>query len=128
MQALTTLTVLSHIQNKNDEAEAYFTKAVNTGKVKREDYARMGFFLLVANKNKESVIYYEKAMAIGPSSFDSYQLACAYAKLNDAENALKNLDYAIKNGYASKQQIERDTDFDGIRSHEKFRELVASLK
>jgi len=67
-------------------------------------------------------------MAMGPNSFDSYQLACAYAKLSDTENALRNLDYSLKHGYASKDQIERDTDFDKIRSNDKFKELMAALK
>jgi hypothetical protein len=73
-------------------------------------------------------LYFEKAIAISPSSFDAYNLACAYAKMNDVANALKHLDYSLKNGYGSKDQIDRDTDFDLIRSNDRFKELVASIK
>jgi tetratricopeptide (TPR) repeat protein len=127
-EALVTLAVLAYIQNKEKEAEAWVKKAEATGRIKRDDYARMAFFLLVANKNKESAGYYEKAIAISPSSFDSYQLACAYAKLNDVDNAVRSLDYALKHGYGSKRQIDNDKDFNSIRSHEKFKDLVANVK
>lgn len=128
LQALTGLAVFAYASDKKQEAESYVTKAENTGKMGRGDYSRMAFFLLVANKNKEAALYFEKAIAISPSSFDSYNLACAYAKMNDVANALKHLDYSLKNGYGSKNQVDADTDFDLIRSHDKFKALVASIK
>jgi hypothetical protein len=127
-EALTTLAVLAYAQNKIADAEALVKKAEGTGKLNRNDYSRMGYFLLVENKNKEAADYYEKAIAISPSSFDSYNLACAYAKQNDVDKAVKSLDYALKNGYGSKRQIDNDEDFNLIRSSEKFKELVGSLK
>lgn len=127
-ESLTNLAVFSYVKNNVPEAEALVTKAKNTGKMNRNDYSRMGFFLLVADKNKEAAQYYEKAIAISPNSFDSYNLACAYAKLNDAENAVRSLNYALKNGYGSLRQIENDTDFNLIRSNEKFKELIGSIK
>ena len=122
------LGALSYSQNKNDEAEKYISKAVNSGAMKRNDYSELGFRLLVANKNKEAAIYYEKAIAMEPRNFDYYNLACAYAKQNDRDNALKALGSSIKGGYGTKQQIDSDTDFDLIRSDERFRQLVSSIK
>jgi tetratricopeptide (TPR) repeat protein len=128
VEGLTNLATLAYMENDEKEAEEYMAKALKTGKMDRNDYSRMGFYLLAADKNKESVQYYEKAIAISPSNFDSYNLACAYAKLNDVDKALKQLEYAIKNGYGSKAQIDNDTDFNLIRSNEKFKELVSSIK
>ncbi len=125
---LTSLAVLSYSQNKDKEGEIYIARAMKTGAMKRNDYANLGFYLLAANKNKEAVYYYEKAIAISPDSFDSYYLAKAYAKLNDTENAIRALGYAVKNGYGSKQQIENDSSFDLIRSDEKFKELLSTVK
>lgn len=127
-EALTNLAVFSYVQNNVPEAEAFVTKAINTGKLNRNDYSRMGFALLVADKNKEAAQYYEKAMAISETSFDAYNLACAYAKQNEVDKAVKSLDYALKHGYASKGQIEADTDFNLIRSEAKFKELISSIK
>ena len=128
VRVLRSLAVLSYSQNKDKEGESYISRAIKTGEMKRGDYATIGFYLLAANKNKEAVYYYEKAMAISRDSFDSYYLAKGYAKLNDIENALRALDYAVKNGYGSKQQIENDSSFDLIRSNEKFRELLSTVK
>ena len=128
VQALISLAAISFAQNRNEEAESYVSKAVSTGEMKRNDYAQLGFRLLVANKNKEAAVYYEKALAIEPRNFDYYNLACAYAKQNDRDNALKALNSSIKAGYGTKQQIDSDTDFDLIRSDERFRELVNAIK
>jgi len=122
------LAALSYSQNKNEEAEGFISKAVNSGAMKRDDYAQLGYRLLVANKNKEAAVYYEKAIAMEPRNFDYYNLACAYAKQNDRDNALQALSSSIKGGYGTKQQIESDTDFDLIRSDERFKQLVSSIK
>jgi tetratricopeptide (TPR) repeat protein len=128
LQALLDLAVLSYSLDNQEEAESYVSTAVNTGAMKRGDYARLGFYLLVANKNKEAAFYYEKAIALGSDSFNSYNLACAYAKMNDLENALRALKNSVKDGYGSKQQIESDTDFDLIRSDERFKEFLSTVK
>jgi len=128
VQALVAMAVLSYTQNKYQEGEGYVSKAVNTGAMKRNDYARLGFYLLVADKNKEAALYYEKAIAMGADSFDYYNLACAYAKINNAEKAIVALDKSIKGGYGSKQQIDNDHDFDLIRADEKFKQLLNSVK
>ncbi len=128
IRALIPMAVLSYTKNKTAEAESYLSKAVNSGSMTRNAYAQLGFSLLVANKNKEAAIYYEKALAIEPRNIDFYNLACAYAKMNDSEKALKALDNSLKNGYGSKQQIESDPDFDLIRSDEGFKKLVSSIK
>ena len=128
VQSMLAVAAMLYAQNKDEEAKGYVSKAVNAGTVTRNDYAQLGYRLLVANKNKEAAVFYEKAIAIEPRNFDYYNLACAYAKQNDRDNALKALGSSIKAGYGSKQQIESDTDFDLIRSDERFKDLVNSIK
>lgn len=128
LEAMINMATLMYMVKKDKEAEAYITSAVKTGKMTRHDYSRLAFYLLVADRNKEAAQYYEKAIAISPSSFDSYNLACAYAKLNDLDNAVRALEYAVSNGYGSKAQIDNDTDFNLIRSNEKFKQLVSNIK
>ncbi len=122
------LGVLYYTRNQDKEAESYINSAVNTGKIKRGDYAELGFYLLQANKNKEAAQYYEKAIGLGEDGFDYYFLARAYAKMNDKENALRTLDRALKLGYGSKGQIDSDQNFDLIRADERFKQLIASIK
>ena len=128
ISVLTSLAVLSYLENKDTAGDGYISRAMKTGAMKRDNFATLGFYLLAANRNKEAVYYYEKAIAISPDSFDSYYLACAYAKLNDTAKAISALNFAVKNGYGSRQQIENDASFDLIRSDVKFKELLNTLK
>lgn len=127
-QVMVDLAVLYYTKNEDKEGEAYVLSAINTGEIKRSDYAELGFYLLAANKNKEAAYYYEKAIAIGEDGFDYYYMARAYAKANDKHNAIRALNRSLKIGYGSKQQIDNDRDFDLIRNEEGFKQLVNAIK
>jgi predicted Zn-dependent protease len=127
-EALVAMAVLAYKKNKPAEAEEYISKAVNAGVMNREGYAQLGFALLVADKNKESALWYEKAVVLEPRGVDYYNLACAYAKTNNAEKALPALEQAVKYGYSSKQQFESDGDLASLRSNERFKDLLKKLK
>ena len=118
---------LAYRQNKPAEAEKYIADVVNSGNMNRDLYANIAFTLLVAGKDKESAVYYEKALAMEPRGVDYYNLACAYAKVNDAGKAMKALDNSLKYGYGSRQQIESDPDFKLIRSDSGYKTLMEKL-
>lgn len=127
INALMAVAALFYAQDKKAEADSYISQAEQTGNVKRNDYAQLAYSLLVANKNKEAAYYYEKALAIEPRNFDYYNLACAYAKMNDKENALKALDNSLKYGYGSKQQFENDPDLNSLKSDERFKAILQKM-
>jgi len=118
---------LAYKQNKPAEAEKYINDVINSGKMNHDLYTNIAFTLLVAGKDKESAVYYEKALAMEPRGFDYYNLACAYAKFNDAGKALEALHNALKYGYGSKQQIESDPDFKLIRSDSSYKTFMEKL-
>jgi len=124
---LINLAGLAYRQNKPAEAEKYIADVVNSGNMNRDLYTNIAFTLLVAGKDKESAVYYEKALAMEPRGIDYYNLACAYAKVNDAGKAMKALDNSLKYGYGSKQQIESDPDFKLIRSDSGYKTLMEKL-
>jgi len=58
-----------------------------------------------------------------------YNLACAESLLNNKERAIALLRSAVSDcGYSNFDHLERDPDFDNIRSSPEFRGLIASLK
>lgn len=57
-----------------------------------------------------------------------YNLACTYALINDKQQALTNLQKAIKAGYRNYANIVRDTDLDNIRGEEAFKAMVQPLR
>ncbi|HUR11881.1 MAG TPA: hypothetical protein VM012_10955 [Flavitalea sp.] len=127
-EAMIRMAALLYTRNQPAEAEGYIAKAVASGLMTRNDYAQLGYTLLVADKNKEAAIYYEKALAMEQRSFDYYNLACAYAKINEKDKAFAALEKSLEQGYGSKQQIESDGDFDKIRSDERYKALMEKMK
>ena len=56
-----------------------------------------------------------------------YGVACAYARVNHADDAIKYLELAVDAGFAHKAWIENDSDFDSIRSHPRYEALLKRL-
>ncbi|MBC7949870.1 MAG: tetratricopeptide repeat protein [Chitinophagaceae bacterium] len=127
-EALFALATISYLGDKPQQGESLVAKAVNSRSMNRIFLADLGYNLLVANKNKEAIVYYEKALAMGPRSFDFYNLACAYARVNEKTKALEALEQSVRNGFGTKQIIEGDADFDTLRSEERYKRLLATIQ
>jgi TolB-like protein/Flp pilus assembly protein TadD len=56
-----------------------------------------------------------------------YNVACCYSRTGRLEEATHYLEKAIEAGYASKEWIENDPDFDPIRSHPRYRAILKKL-
>ena len=70
----------------------------------------------------------KKALALEPSVGDHHNLACAYALLNDREKAFDTLNKSIEMGFDSKEQLEKDTDLESLRSDSRWKAVVEKLK
>lgn len=57
-----------------------------------------------------------------------YNLACSQALVGEYNVALTNLENAIKLGYADVQQLDKDPDWENVREHPRFRQLVLLAK
>ena len=125
--ALLSLANIAYGENKDEEGKAYIMAAEKTGLMKAGNYGGIGYNFLVQNRNELAAKYYEKAIALQPNGHDYYNLACAYAKSNEREKALNALAKSIAMGNTSKSQIDNDTDFDSIRSDERFKKLLEKL-
>jgi len=67
----------------------------------------------------------ERALAIDPEDpVVVYAVACVYAILGMADEALEGLEKALVGGFGNKKWIENDPDFASLRDHPRFRELV----
>ena len=127
-QTMISLAGLAYRQNHVTQGDNYVSAVERSGKMTRDHYASLGFNLLVADKNREAATYYQKALDMAPRAVDYYNLACAYAKINDIENALKALEQSVKYGYNSKQQFENDPDLTSLKSDSRYKELLGKLK
>ena len=57
-----------------------------------------------------------------------YGIACLYALTEKVEESVYYLKKAVEAGYAHRQYLEKDSDFDSIREHPGYKALIKDLK
>jgi adenylate cyclase len=71
----------------------------------------------------------DRAVKSRPDAFATfYNVACAYAVLGDHDDALRMLDHAVRHGRGNLEWIERDPDFDTLRSDPRFEAIVNRIR
>lgn len=127
-EVLVKLAALCYAHDKTAEAEKYMATAAQSEPVNPYLCFQLGYNLLVANKNAAATVFYEKGLTLEQRCVDYYNLACAYAKMNDKEKAFANLEKALERGCNSKQQYEGDPDLESLKSDRRFAEIIAKTK
>jgi serine/threonine protein kinase/tetratricopeptide (TPR) repeat protein len=70
----------------------------------------------------------ERALAIDPDDTTVlYSVACMHAVAGESEDALDHLERSVKNGFAHKEWIETDSDFESIRDLPRFKALLDKM-
>jgi len=93
-----------------------------------EDWYARGLRLHHRGRFKEAIAAFEKAIDADQRADDaSYNIACGYAQLNDAEHAAEWLKKAADEGADVESMIAGDDDFDPIRHDARFRAAVQQL-
>jgi TolB-like protein/DNA-binding winged helix-turn-helix (wHTH) protein/tetratricopeptide (TPR) repeat protein len=70
----------------------------------------------------------EKGKGFGHFHHTAYQIACAYARMNKPEEAIKWLEVAADDGFPCYPLFERDANLDSLRQDEKFVTFLAKQK
>jgi len=77
----------------------------------------------------KAIEWCNRAIAIDPNDPSVlYNASCMYSLLGKIDKALDYFEGAIDSGFASKEWIETDTDFDPIRNHPRFKEILKKMK
>ena len=70
-----------------------------------------------------------RSIAIEPDNVGTnYNIACLYAQMHNADKAFEYLRNAVKFGFAHREWIEHDSDFDPVRGDPRFQELLRQIK
>jgi adenylate cyclase len=73
--------------------------------------------------------YARRAVLARPGEFaTAYNLACAYSRLGDREEALRLLDDAVRYGRGNFGWIEHDPDLENLRDDPRFHDIVDRLR
>lgn len=102
--------VRKHIELYPDDARAYY----------------LGAIILIKDDEKEEALKWTgKAVSIAPNETKVlYNAACIYSLLGKVDLALEYFEKAVDSGYASKEWIENDSDFNNIKDHHRFKEIM----
>ncbi len=120
-------------QKRWPEAIENLTKAAELGARNSMTYGQIGWAQLNLNKSAEAIAAYQKAFEAGippgPNTrgYAYYNMACAYARLKDADKAFEMLNKAVDEGLTGRRTYEADTDFEGLRSDPRFARLLARM-
>ena len=90
---------------------------------------QQGMELLQARKLDEAIAIYDKLAASNlddaTANIVQYNRACAHSLKGNLDKAMDALEASIDAGYSDFAHMEQDTDLDNIRSHSRYKSLLA---
>jgi hypothetical protein len=90
-----------------------------------EAYNGVGVTFRMRDDLPAALDWYKKALAVDPDFGDAYyNMACVYALQGQKELALRYLQIAAMNGYATAEGIDEDPDLEPVRQEPGYRALV----
>jgi serine/threonine protein kinase/tetratricopeptide (TPR) repeat protein len=85
--------------------------------------------LIEIGQREKGLAWAHKALELDPEdSYILYGIACNFSRIEDTDQALFFFEKTLKAGFAHREWIEHDSDFDPIREHPRFKELLSMLK
>ncbi|NNE98783.1 MAG: tetratricopeptide repeat protein [Pyrinomonadaceae bacterium] len=115
-------------EKKWKEAESAFRAIVKT----EPKNARAWYFLGFARHSQENwpgaIEAFKKNVELAKTAAGMYNVAAGYSRLNKKAEAFEWLEKALNNGAAFGTNIEKDTDFENIRSDARFAKMREIVK
>ena len=77
--------------------------------------------LMYLGQRERALQWAERAVAVDPSEVSTlYNTGCVYAMAGEKDRALANLERAVQLGFAEREWVENDTDWDSVRDDPRF--------
>jgi hypothetical protein len=107
-----------------EKARERFLEAIGADPGIPEAYNGVGVTHRMRNELGEALAWYKKALALDPDFGDAYyNMACVYALRGERTLALRYLQIAAMNGYATAEGIDGDSDLASLRGTREYRAL-----
>ena len=108
-----------------EEARRRFVEAVEVDPGIPEAYNGVGVTFRMRDDLASALEWYKRALAVDPDFGDAYyNMACIYALEGRKDIALRYLQVALLNGYATAEGIDTDPDLAPLRGEPGYRALV----
>jgi hypothetical protein len=107
-----------------ERARARFLEAIEADPGIPEAYNGVGVTYRMRSALPEALAWYKRALALDPDFGDAYyNMACVYALQGERTLALRYLQIAAMNGYATAEGIDGDSDLASLRGTREYRAL-----
>jgi hypothetical protein len=108
-----------------EQARRRFLDAIDVDASIPEAYNGVGVTFRMRNELGRALEWYKKALAVDPDFGDAYyNMACVYALQGSKDMALRYLQIAAMNGYATAGGMDEDPDLASVRAEPGYRALV----
>jgi TPR repeat len=108
-----------------EAARRRFLESIEIDAAVPEAYNGVGVTYRMRNDFSRALEWYKKAVAVDPDFGDAYyNMACVYALEGQKEMALRYLQIAALNGYATAEGIDGDPDLESVRNEPGYHALV----
>jgi hypothetical protein len=108
-----------------EQARRRFEEAIAVDPGLPEAYNGVGVTYRMRNDLPAATAWYKRAIGVDPDFGDAYyNMACVYALQGQEELALRYLQIAAMNGYATAEGIDEDPDLESLRDTAAYRALV----
>jgi hypothetical protein len=108
-----------------ESARRRFLEAIDLDEGIPEAYNGVGVTYRMRNDLRRALEWYKKALTVDPDFGDAYyNMACVYALEGQKEMALRYLQIAAMNGYATAEGIDGDPDLESVRGEPGYKALV----
>ncbi len=108
-----------------EQARRRFLESIDVDASIPEAYNGVGVTYRLRNELGRALDWYKKALAVDPDFGDAYyNMACVYALQGSKDMALRYLQIAAMNGYATAGGMDEDPDLASVRAEPGYRALV----
>jgi tetratricopeptide (TPR) repeat protein len=108
-----------------EAARRRFLDAIAVDAAVPEAYNGVGVTYRMRNELPRALEWYKRALGVDPDFGDAYyNMACVYALEGRKDMALRYLQIAALNGYATAEGIDGDPDLESVRGEPGYRALV----
>jgi len=111
-------------QQKWQEAAAALGEVLKDEPKNGRAWHLLGMSLHSLGKWEQAISAFEKNVAIAQNPNSMFNIACGYARLNQADKAFEWLEKSLTNGAAFFVNIETDEDLENIRKDARFKKMT----
>ena len=121
--------------NRLKDSVSILRKIINEGNRRGEVYLRLGYSLLLLEEYNEAERFFQTALQRSKDATEwrtrgraRYDLAKLWMRMDNPNNALRQLRMAISEGFRNLRYFELDPDFEPLQNDRRFKKMIRNVR